>query len=250
MPAPAESFSPVPSSDAHPERLVFDRIPLARAASNEIDWPRWSRAIERKRRTLHRTRRATLPATFNRRATLESFRLEGIDLSEADLDHAQAPTRDRRAFRTRTLQRVRNHLAILLSLERCLCRRQSVKTQQIVRWYTSVSSGLSTASLTPAGMERVQAAVHRINSPQMRLQPAVQEIARLHHEILVDPVFPSFNGILARLLLQVHLGRCGLPPIAFDAASDAAKLVTIETLLPRLLELIDRAFDDLSAWSK
>lgn len=247
MTAPADTSTPFPSSDHRSERPVFDHVSLHRAATPEIDWSRWSRAIERKRRSLHRARRATLPVTFNRRATLESFKLEGIDVSESDLDHAEAPTRDRRAFRTRTLQRVGNHIAILLSLERSLCRRLPVKATQIVRWYTSVSSGLSTASLTPAGMERVVSAVHRINSPQMRLQPAVLEIARLHCEILTDPVFPAFNGILARLLLQVHLGRCGLPLVTFDAGADASKLSTVETLLPRLIELIDRAFDEFAA---
>jgi hypothetical protein len=248
MRLPAQSSSTSPSSDPRDLRPtpVFDRVTLGRPIPTEIDWPHWSRAIDRKRRTLNRARQPALPPTFNRRATLESFLLEGIDVTEADLDHAEAPTRDRRAFRTRTLQRVRNHLAILLSLERSLCRRQPIKVGQIVRWYTSISSGLSTASLTPAGMQRVEAAVHRINSPQMRLQPAVQEIAKLHSEMLIDPVFPSFNGILSRLLLQVHLGRCGLPLVAFDAKADT-RVGNNELLLPRLLELIDRAFDEYLA---
>jgi hypothetical protein len=48
---------------------------------------------------------------------------------------------------------------------------------------------------------------------------------------------------LARLLLRYHLGRCGLPPVVFDADVDGPVLTDEQALLSRLLELIDQSYD-------
>lgn len=138
-------------------------------------------------------------------------------------------------------------MAIQLSIVRFLTHRQTFSVSQVVRWYTSISAGLSTTSLDLPAMQRIESAIRRINSPQMRLQPALTEIAQLHAELIADPVFPGFNGILARLLLQTHLGKCGLPMIAFDPVIDTQRIHDSLLLLPRLLELIDTSLDKLTA---
>lgn len=221
------------------------RILLDRPMAMTVDWTRWLRSIERKRRLLARAVTTQARRLVYREATRSSFLLEGIDLSDADLDDALAAQKRTRAFRSRQRQRVRNHLAILTCIERSLRRRDPLRPHQVVRWYTSISSGLSTQSLDSPGMDRIDDIVRRINSPQMRLQPALQEIARLHVDLLSEAMFPSFNGILARLLLQVHLGHCGLPFVALDPLQDPPRLGDANHLLPRLLELIDQSLDRL-----
>ncbi|HEY0007151.1 MAG TPA: hypothetical protein VGB55_00365 [Tepidisphaeraceae bacterium] len=220
---------------------------MPRTLPVEIDWAKWLRGIERKRRSVSRQPGTALPAWFNRRATIASFHLEGLEASEADLDDAQVPPHGRRAFRSRPRQRLRNHLAILLSVERAAFKRESLKMEQVLRWYTVISSGLSTSELGLPNMMRIESIVRRINSPQMRLQPAIQEIAKLHCDLLNDPLFPSFNGILTRLLLQVHLTHCGLPPVLFEPHNNTLKQGDAALLLPRLLEMIDQTFDHLAA---
>ncbi len=236
-----------PRTEVRQDRLapVFDRILLARPMPVDVDWARWLRTIERKRGAA-RANGAGLPVSFNRQMTLSSFRLEGIDVTDADLDAAaERRTQARRSFGSRQRQRLRNHMAILLSIVRRLTRREPLRVSQCVRWYTSISAGLSTSGLDLPVMQRLENTVRRINSPQMRLQPAITDIARQHIDLLVDPMFPSFNGILARLLLQVHLGHCGLPLVVFDPRIDPPRLSDPTLLLPRLLELIDNAFDRL-----
>lgn len=230
-----------------PDRFhpVDDRILLSRPMSVEVDWGRYLRSIERKRQ-LARTISRHLPDRLNRQLTFSSFRLEGIDVTETDLDDACTPKPStRRSFASRQRQRLRNHMAIQLSIVRSLANREVFRVSQVIRWYTSVSAGLSTSGLDLAGMQRIESVIRRINSPQMRLQPALTEIAELHAELIADPVFPGFNGILVRLLLQSHLGKCGLPMIAFDPVIDAPRIHDPVLLLPRLLELIDTSFDRL-----
>lgn len=232
-----------------PDRFhpVDDRILLSRPMSVEVDWGRYLRSIERKRQ-LARTIPRRLPARLNRLLTFSSFRLEGMDVTESDLTDACTPKPSTRpSFASRQRQRLRNHMAIQLSIVRYLAYRQVFRVSQVIRWYTSVSAGLSTCGLDLPGMQRIESIVRRINSPQMRLQPALTEIAQLHAELICDPVFPGFNGILARLLLQSHLGKCGLPMIAFDPLTDAPRIQDPGLLLPRLLELIDMSFDRLGS---
>jgi hypothetical protein len=204
-----------------------------------IDWPHWTRLLDRRRRTL--VVPAVWPGWVYRDMTRASFRLDGIDVQAADVTDALTPPRSQ-PLRSRPARRLRAHIAILRSLDRS--RRQGLRLSpgRVVRWYTSVSSGLSTSGLAAADDERLAAVVRRINSPQRRLQPAVLETARLHAELLADPMFPSFNGILARLLLHAHLAACGLPPVVFDADSGPIPIpaAVTATLLARLEVSLNR----------
>ena len=184
------------------------------------------------------------PGWVYRDATRATFRLEGIDVGETEVVRAlEAP----RPMRSRHAGRLRNHLAILRSLDRVRRQRRALSADEVVRWYTAVSSGLSTANLSPAGRERLAAVIREIHSPQRRLQPAVTEAAALYAGLLADPMFPGFNGILSRLLLHAYLLNCGLPPVVFDPVLDGGEIATPATVTPRLLEMIDATLDRLAA---
>jgi hypothetical protein len=215
-----------------------------------IDWHRWLRLIQRKRRLLTRgptPRRKPLPHEYFATATVVSFRLEGIEIDQADVASALATGQAHKAFRSRSSQRIRSHVAILHRIESALQRGTSLRTRAVIRWYTSISGGLSLASLDESTMTRLDNAVHRINSPQFRLQPAITEITHLHAQLLADPLVPSFNGILSRLLLRYHLGRCGLPPVMFDPQSDEKLLNDEPRLLNRVLEMLNGSYDMMLA---
>jgi hypothetical protein len=62
--------------------------------------------------------------------------------------------------------------------------------------------------------------------------------------MLADPLVPSFNGILARLLLRYHLGRCGLPAVVFDPQVDT-RPGDAEGMLRRLVELLELSYDQM-----
>ncbi len=117
----------------------------------------------------------------------------------------------------------------------------------VVRWYTSISGGLSLAALDETNIQRLNNVVHLINSPQFRLQPAIKEITHLHAQLLADPLVPSFNGILSRLLLRYHLGQCDLPPVMFDPQSDEKLLNDEPRLLNRVLEMLNGSYDMMLA---
>lgn len=211
-----------------------------------INWGAWLRLTDRKRQLLHRGLPSSpqhLPPAYFARATFSSFRLDGIDLAEQDVVAALAVGRQRQALRSRATQRIRNHISILHHIENAVRIGESLKTQVVIRWYTTVGSGLINSNLADAVMDRLDQVVRRINSPQLRLQAALSDIARLHVLLLSDPLVPSFNGILARLLLRCHLGRVGLPPIVFDPQGDAPKLLDDTMLLARILELVDLSYD-------
>jgi hypothetical protein len=235
------------SSDAHTPRP--DDFSALRPATppTDVAFDRWARSIERKRRLLWREqwsagRRPSKcwPTWLACAATRASFGLEGIAVTDADLAEALIPGR---ALRSRRARRLRRHLAIFRAMDRRPC---PLTPQAVVRWYTSVADGLSVAAITPAAADRLAGVVRRINSPQMRLQPAVLETARLHCELLADTLFPGFNGILARLLLHAHLANCGLPPVVFDPARDAWRRPTPVTVANRLLEMIDASLERLA----
>jgi hypothetical protein len=189
-----------------------------------------------------------LPPDYYVRATFASFRLDGMEPSEAEvreaLAHGGHGDGDRPVLRSRQAQRLRNHAAILHHLEGDLRAGLPLTTDGVVRWYTGVSAGLSTTSLDRATGERLEEVVRRINSPQLRVQAALQEIAGTHAKLLGDPLVPSFNGILARLLLRYHLGRCRLPAVVFDQVVDA-RARAADAMLRRLGELIERSYDEL-----
>jgi hypothetical protein len=222
------------------------------ANGSAIDWSNWLRETERKRRLLSRAESGIhgapvfWTANYYARATLTSFELEGMPLSRADLTSALQRCAACKACRSRQQQRGRNHVAILRRLEKFLRFGTAIKAREIVRWYTSIASGLSTTRLDEPSMRRIDEIARQINSPHLRLCPALQGIARLHAELLADPIVPSFNGILARLLLRYQLGRCGLPPVLFAPDRDGASVLLNERkFLPRLLKLIDAAFGEV-----
>jgi hypothetical protein len=64
-------------------------------------------------------------------------------------------------------------------------------------------------------------------------------------KLLADPLVPAFNGILARLLLRYHLGRCKLPAVVFDAEADRRVSGGGEGMVRRLVELLERSYDQL-----
>jgi hypothetical protein len=167
-----------------------------------------------------------------------------LEVGEDDVREALGT--DRPMLRSRQSQRLRNHAAILHRLENDLGQTLPLTTDGVIRWYVGVSAGLSTTALDQATATRLEEVVRRINSPQLRLQPALQEVAATHAKLLADPLVPSFNGILARLLLRYHLGRCKLPAVIFDPVVDA-RLTAGDGMLRRLAELLETSYD---RWSR
>jgi len=220
------------------------------------EWPALIRRLERKRRSLNRDHNGnggatdpitapipTPPDDYYLRATWSSFRLEGLDVTEDELREALGPTSsDRPTLRSRQALRLRNHAAILPRTENDLQQGLTLTGDTVLRWYVGISAGLSTTSLDQATQARLDDVVRRVNSPQLRLQPALQEVAATHLRLLADPLVPSFNGILARLLLRYHLGRSRLPGVVWDPLADARPR-DAATVLRRLVELLDESFD-------
>jgi hypothetical protein len=215
------------------------------------DWPALLRRVERKRRALQRDANGRgdpaatpPPEDYYVRATWASFRLDGHDVTEAELRDALGPGSDRPALRSRQALRLRNHAAILHRVENDLQQGLTLTSDGVLRWYVAISAGLSTTSPDQATEARLEEVVRRVNSPQLRLQPALQEVAATHLRLLADPLVPSFNGILARLLLRYHLGRCKLPGVVWDPATDARPRDG-DAMLRRLVELLDQSYDHL-----
>jgi hypothetical protein len=228
------------------QSLITDAqpVPATSAQPSPGDWSVWLRLIERQRRMLARMWPAgwKLSIAFLVRMTVVSFRLDGVEVTEIQATEALHALPARRPVRTRLSQRIRSHLAILRQIQRLLSTGQSLTVSAVMRWYASISCGLCTSSLTAATMDRLSAVVSHISSPRLRHQPAVQEVAGLHAQLMADPLVPSFNGIMTRLLLCYHLGRCGFPPVLFDPVADRAILAQEAQLLPRLMELIDASY--------
>ena len=227
---------PPGTSGAAPTAAGGFRGPL----TARIEWSTAVRRLDRKRKLAEKQYPAThLIGDDPAAATAVSFNLEGIAVTPDQVAQAVQPSR---ALRSRAQQRLRNHVAVLLSLERCLQQQRPLTTDQVIRWYTSISSGLSTAALDGAAYSRLEQWVRQINSPQLRQPAAIQDIATVHFRILSDPLTPGFNGILARLLLRFHLGRCGMPAIRFDPQTDR-EFRNIDQLGHRLIELLEQSFD-------
>lgn len=215
-----------------------------------LDWPLWLQLIERKRRILQRHQTlgggSTTPIAYLIRATCSNFKLDGIVITEDEVNAALARNTAGRKFRSRTAQRIRNHIAILHSIENAVRIGQPLKSGAVVRWYTSISSGLSMTPLSEERMTRLDQVARRINSPQLRLQPAIQEIVRSFSDLQADHLFPSFNGILSRLLLRYHLGRCGLPLVILndhEGNLPTSAILSETGLTLQLLNAIDESYD-------
>lgn len=204
-------------------------------------WREAALALLRRRQGVHRTRsagrfRSPLLDYFER-ATCASFQMDRVPLSPEEF-RAAVTRGGAGGPRTRSAQRARNHVAILRRIELLLRRGRPLRPADVIRWYTSIACGLSVGGVGGATEVRIEAVVSSVNSPRLRFWPAVKEVAALHVRLLADPFVPGFNGILARLLLRYHMGRCGLPPVVFDPVADLARVGAVSTLEPRLLELI------------
>jgi hypothetical protein len=228
-------------------RSAIPRLPPGQARwarPANLDWAGWIQLLQRRQRVLSRQHESepTPPPAYFINATCTSFTLDGIAVTEQEVAEALAHGPAQRKLRSRAAQRIRNHVAILHSIESSLRRSDLLKTASVIRWYTSISSGLSTNALGDARTARLDGIARRINSPQLRLQPALQEIVRMYADLLVDPLFPSFNGILSRLLLRYHLGRCGLPFAVIGTNGESSDLPTETTMAMRLLNAIDDSY--------
>jgi hypothetical protein len=212
------------------------------------------RRIERMRRALGRENgdgsgngTAPLPmapAEYYVRATWVSFVLEGLEVSEEEVREALDPGSDRAGLRARQNLRLRNHAAILHRIENDLAQGLPLTGDGVLRWYVAMSAGLSTTGLDQATAARLDEVVRRVNAPQLRVGAALREVAETHVRLLGDALVPSFNGILARLLLRYHLGRCGLPAVVFDPQFDGRR-VGADGMLRRLMELLEVTYDRL-----
>lgn len=236
-PLPSDAFEPSDASTA----------PMTTAKA-EQEWNHWLRRIASRRRLVDRPilwRHRDAMRKLLTELTCASFRLEGLDVAPEQVREALAAKGRQRSLRARQFRRLRNHMAILQQIEIGLRHNHSLKPVSVIRWYTSISAGLCTAYLPDAPVSRLEDAIRRINCPQLRLQGAIQECGRLHYQLLHDPLVPSFNGILARLLLHYHLGRCRLPPVVFDPESDAVMSMPEPVLTRRLLRMVDQAYERL-----
>jgi hypothetical protein len=184
------------------------------------------------------------PAEYYLRATWVSFVLEGLDVAVEEVREALGPGSDRAGLRERQALRLRNHAAILHRIENDLAQGLPLTGDDVLRWYVAMGAGLSTTGLDQAAATRLEEVVRRVNAPQLRLGPALREVAETHVRLLADPLVPSFNGILARLLLRYHLGRCGLPAVLFDPPLDGRR-TDAEGMSRRLIELLEVSYDRL-----
>jgi hypothetical protein len=227
---------------ASPQPGDSHRLGRSWTASSPVDVTAWSRNTEKLRTDIPRSR-FIATETFLVVSTYSSFRLDGISVLLTDVTQSISRRNTHRSFRSRTGQRFRNHAAIVRCIERMLASNKPLKPDTLLGWYASVSCGLSTTMPAGEKMRRIETVVRQINSPHLRLAPAITEIAELHQALLADELVPSFNGILARLLLHFHLGRCGLLPILFDPSQDSSTLFQhTPTGLRRLMQLIDEAY--------
>jgi hypothetical protein len=213
----------------------------------DIDWASWLRRTDRKRRLAIRSHLPAIPADYFLSATYSSFALADMNIAPSQVTEAVEASPTRRTFRSRQNQRIRNHIAILHQIETLLQFRHHLSVDTILRWYTSISCGLSTYPLESSVVARLHNITCDISTPQPRLRRAVTQVASLHLSILSDPVFPAFNSILARLLLRYHLGRHSLPPVTFDPTGDRARLHSLPKFLPLLLVRLEGTLDSLLA---
>jgi hypothetical protein len=234
----------MPRDPQSPDPLRVTPAPLLGRGPSEVDWQRWSRSIELKRRRMQSVDVARIFASREllARAAYASFRIEGLEVDEGQMSAALAVGVERRAFRPRQAQRVRNHVAIQRHIAHKLRSFEPLRPATVVRWYTVISCGLCPNELTDSTHQRLAESLHRINTPELRLQAAVQEIARVHVKFINEPLVPSFNGILGRLLLRYHLGRCGFPPVIFHPETPALALRQERFFLPLLMDLLEKSY--------
>lgn len=147
------------------------------------------------------------------RIAMASLQLEGMNIAEADVVEALLKNGVRGDLRSRQAQLIRNHVAIQLRIELSLRRGEPLKPAMVLGWYISLCTGLPLGGLPLHRMRRLEEVCRRVNSPPMQLESAVNDIARLYCNLISDPLVPSFNGVMVRLVMRYHLGRCSLPQV-------------------------------------
>ena len=254
----------VPSSDpTDPTDPSDPRRPGVVPDAAGTDSAGWHRHVERKRRAYQNLiglRRGTVPGVMARRVgsqaklpqdftsqlTFHSFRLEGIAVESADVEQALRPLRRKGGFRSRLHQRLRNHVALIRSIDRGVRLGRRMTVPLVLRWYTSISSGLSTTMPAGQKLDRLERVVRQINSPPRRLEPALAETADLYAEAFADELVPGFNGILIRLLLQAHLGSSKLPPVIFPLTLSPDVQSSGPLFSPWLIGMVEESLDRLT----
>lgn len=235
MTDPAERSGPAPR-EREPRRVP------AGGRGGAAAWRGAAQTLPRARQSTGRTAldggHARATEDYLGRATCASFRMDGLPLTPEEFRAALAAGAAPRGCRSRSAQRVRNHAAILHRVELLLRRGQPLRAADVLRWYTSIACGLSSGTMAGATVARIEKVVSAVNSPRLRFEQAVHEVASLHADLLTDPFVPGFNGILARLLMRYHMGRCGLPPVVFDPTDDPPLMGSATKLEHRLLELL------------
>jgi hypothetical protein len=218
------------------------------AEDSATPWRSWTLATERKRLVLARRPSALAPARMLlAQITQRSFQLDQIEVSDQMLAQALWHGGVQRSFRSRQVQRFRNHVAILRRIQLMGRRERMLAPHEVVRWYASIGCGLPAAPLDESTLSRLDLVVRQLNSASSGLRNAVESIARHHRDILIDPIVPSFNGILSRLLLQYHLVRCKLPLVLFSSDGVGEKQQSHPKFIGRLLILLTESFDRLIA---
>jgi hypothetical protein len=225
--------------------VIRPMVPVIRMGSTRLQAVALQklRGLERQQRLLARVlATGVLPRQLLVDLTVASFRMEQIAVKPDEVAQALAKATP---LRTRHQRRIRTHITILLQIYQALRKRTDLEPTQVLRWYTSLSGGLSIPDVDASCVARLTQCLRQINSPALRVQSAVKQIAAVHVRLLSDPVFPGFNGVLARLLLQYHLGRCLLPPVMFDAERDRSIASGEEAMAGRLTALIGEAYQRL-----
>lgn len=183
-----------------------------------------------------------MPRPFLVDATHASFAIEGIHASLEQVARAVGHQQRVRAFRSPLTHRIRAHASILRCCERLIATGRPLRVDHVVRWYTGLSAGVTSTPVESSDVRRrVDAAVSRLNAPTRRLARAIDEAVALYRELLRDPVVPGYGGIVARLMLNLQLGRSGLLPVIVDPAGDDGAPLDAAALLGLLGQRYDLA---------
>lgn len=182
-----------------------------------------------------------MPLPFVADATSASFHIDGIAVTLDQVTRALGHRQSVRAFRSPTSHRLRVHAAMLRCCERMILQRRPLRGIQLYRWYAGLSAGLGVARGSPDQSRRFEDVVARVNFSTPSLSFAVGQSVTLYNELLAEPIVPSYNGILARLLLNLHLGRSGLLPVIIEPAGDEPAVQRLDE--PTLLRLLLRRYE-------
>lgn len=144
------------------------------------------------------------------RLTAKSLHLDGIPCREERIVDAVLGGGLRGDLRSRPAQLIRNHVAILLRMDLDARHVRPLESSTVLRWYASLCAGLPMPTIDDSRCRRIESVCRQINSPPMQPKPAVEQVFRLYAALLSDPLFPTLNGLMSRLLARCHALRCRL----------------------------------------